>query len=73
MKKNTIDINLELRKLLDGLDIDTDGMLNRKKSREHVSDTQLLLEHLRIYIQDLKFDLFVTRNELFEIRKLLEE
>jgi len=73
MKKNNIDVNLELRKLLDGSDIDPDGMLNRKRSREHTSDTQLLLEHLKIYIEDLKFDLFVTRNELFAARKLLEE
>lgn len=61
-----------LRKILDREDVEADGLLNRKKSSKHDSDVSVLLEHLSLLITDLRFNLQATRNELFEVRTLLE-
>ena len=70
---NQRQIIIELRKILDRADIDSNGFLNRKRSSKHDSEIEVLLEHLALLISDLRFDTEATRRELFEVRCLLEE
>ncbi len=62
-----------LRKILDREDVEADGLLNRKKSSKHGSDVSVLLQHVSLLITDLRFNVHATRNELFQVRKILEE
>jgi len=66
------DIAKKLREILDKHDTDTDGFINRKRSSKHQSDIELLLEHVSLLVADLKFEAHASRNEMFEIRQLLE-
>jgi len=63
----------KLRAILDRADVDSDGMINRKKSSRHEDEMEVLLEHVSLLVTDLRFDVAATRNELFEVRCLLEE
>lgn len=62
-----------LRKMLNREDVDSDSIVNRKKSSKHDSDVSVLLQHVSLLITDLRFDAQATRNELFQVRNLLEE
>ena len=62
-----------LRKILDREDVEADGLLNRKKSSKHDSDVSVLLQHVSLLITDLRFNVQATRNELFQVRNILEE
>lgn len=66
-------ITAKLRSILDRADVESGGMVNRKKSFKHNSEIEVLLEHLSLLVSDLRFDAQATRNELFEARHLLEE
>lgn len=62
-----------LRKILNREDVDSDSIVNRKKSSKHDSDVAVLLQHVSLLIADLRFNVQATRNELFQVRNLLEE
>lgn len=62
-----------LRKILNREDVDSDSIVNRKKSSKHKSDVDVLLQHMSILVADLRFNVQATRNELFHVRQLLEE
>ena len=66
------EIIVALRKILDREDVEADGLLNRKKSSKHASDVSVLLQHMSLLVTDLRFEVQATRNELFEVRSLLE-
>jgi len=66
-------ITARLRLILDRADIESDGLINRKKSSKHNDDIEVLLEHLALLVLDLKFDAEASRRELFEVRALLEQ
>jgi len=70
---NRKQILAKLRAILDRADVDSDGMINRKKSSRHEDEMEVLLEHVSLLVTDLRFDVAATRNELFEVRCLLEE
>lgn len=63
----------KLRNILDRDDVETDGFINRKQSSQHDSETEVLLEHVSLLVADLRFNIAATRNELFDVRCLLEE
>jgi len=63
----------KLRLILDRADVENDGILNRKQSSLHESEIEVLLEHVSLLVTDLRFDVAATRNELFQVRCLLEE
>ncbi len=62
----------KLRKILDRDDVYSDSMVNRKMSSKHSDDMEILLEHVSLLVADLRFEKEATRNELFEVRALLE-
>lgn len=62
-----------LRKILNREDVDSDSIVNRKKSSKHESDVSVLLQHVSLLVADLRFNVQATRNELFQVRNLLEE
>lgn len=66
-------IAVKLRSILNRADVDSNGLINRKQSPKHDSEIEVLLEHLALLVADLRFDAAATRNELFEVRHLLEE
>ncbi len=66
------EIIVALRKILDREDVEADGLLNRKKSSKHDSDVSVLLQHMSLLVTDLRFEVQATRNELFQVRSLLE-
>lgn len=66
-------ITASIRAILDRADIETDGLVNRKVSPKHNDEIEVLLEHVRLLVADLKFDVAVSRRELFEVRAVLEE
>jgi len=63
----------KLRAILDRADVEADGLVNRKISSQHESEVEVLLEHISLLVADLRFNVTATRNELFEVRCLLEE
>ncbi|KKN99021.1 hypothetical protein LCGC14_0142660 [marine sediment metagenome] len=65
-------IKAKLREILNREDIGPDSLISRKKSAKHEDDIEVLLEHLSLLVKDLGFDVFSTRNELFQVRSLLE-
>jgi len=67
------EITSRLRSILQKEDVESDGLINRKRSSKHEDDMSVLLEHISLLIADLRFDAEATRRELFEIRGLLEE
>lgn len=69
---NNKQILAKLRTILSRSDIEPDGVLNRKMSSIHTSETEVLLEHISLLVTDLRFDAEATRRELFEVRALLE-
>lgn len=71
MDKNRV--AAKLRAILDRADVESDGLINRKKSSEHDSEIDVLLEHISLLVTDLRFDTEATRRELFAVRHLLEE
>lgn len=70
---NHKEIATKLRIILNSEDIESEGIVNRKKSHQHSDDIQILLEHISIMVIDLKFDAEASRRELFETRALLEQ
>jgi len=70
---NRKQILAKLRAILGRADVDSDGMINRKKSSRHEDEMEVLLEHVSLLVTDLRFNVAATRNELFEVRCLLEE
>lgn len=66
-------IAARLRKILDRVDIESDGLINRQRSSKHDDDIDVLLEHVSLLVTDLQFNLAATLNELFDVRCLLEE
>jgi len=66
-------IAAKLRMILDRDDVDSDGLVNRKRSPQHGSEIEVLLAHVEILVAYLRFDAEATRNELFVARNLLEE
>ena len=62
-----------LRKILNREDVDSDSIVNRKKSSKHGSDVSVLFQHVELLVADLRFNVQATRNELFQVRNLLEE
>ncbi|KKN91225.1 hypothetical protein LCGC14_0220930 [marine sediment metagenome] len=49
------------------------GLLSRKRSSKHADDIEVLLEHISLLVADLRFDNAATRNELWQVRDILEE
>lgn len=62
----------KLRAILNRADIESDGLINRKRSSKHDDDIAILLEHVSLLVADLRFDAAASRKELFEVRALLE-
>ena len=62
----------KLRAILHRADVESDGLVNRKRSSKHEDEIEVLLEHLSLLVADLRFDATATRRELFEVRSLLE-
>jgi len=62
----------KLRAILDRADVESDGLVNRKRSSKHEDEIEVLLEHLSLLVTDLRFDATAARRELFEVRALLE-
>jgi hypothetical protein len=62
-----------LRSILDRSDVESDSMINRKKSPYHTCDIELLLEHISLLVLDLRFNAEASRRELIETNRLLEE
>jgi len=70
---NKKQIIAKLRAILNRADVDSDGVINRKKSSQHEDEMEVLLEHVSLLVTDLRFDVAATRKELFQVRCLLEE
>ena len=70
---NQRQIIIELRKILNRADVDSNGLVTRKMSCKHEDEIEVLLEHLSLLVADLRFDAVVSRRELFQIRAVLEE
>jgi hypothetical protein len=70
---NQKQVIVKLREILDRADIEPDGMINRKKSSQHSGELEVLLEHISLLVTDLRFEVAATRNELFQVRCILEE
>ena len=66
-------IRSKLRAILSREDMDCDGLINRKKSPKHNSEIEVLLEHISLLVMDSKFQAQAARNELHDVRSLLEE
>jgi hypothetical protein len=66
-------ITARLRSILNRVDVESDGMVNRKKSLKHDDEIEVLLEHIALLVLDLTFDAEASRRELFDIRTLLED
>lgn len=66
-------IRSKLRQILSREDINCDGFINRKKSSKHNSEIEVLLEHVSLLVIDSQFEAQATRNELHDVRSLLEE
>jgi len=62
----------ELREILDKLDCEPDSPITRAKSAKHESEEEVLLQHIRILIENYKHDITSLINENFQMRKLLE-
>lgn len=62
-----------LREILNGADTESDSMVNRKKSALHDDDIEVLLSHISLLVADLRFNEKAALDELFEVRRLLEE
>ncbi len=73
LMRDKIEIEKQLRLILEKEDIDVDNILNRKVSDKHESKIELLMQHLRILIQDLKHDAQSSKNEMFAMRDILED
>ena len=63
----------KLRGILDRADVEQDGIINRKQSKEHSGELEVLLENVSLLVTDLRFEVAATRNELFQVRSVLEE
>ena len=63
----------KLRAILDRADVESDGLISRKRSSKHTSEIEILLEHVSLLVTDLRFDNAATRNELWQVRDVLEE
>lgn len=70
---NHKEIAAKLRAILNRADIDSDGLINRKRSSKHGSDIEILLEHISLLVLDLRFDAKASKRELFEVRQVLED
>lgn len=70
---NSKQISAKLRKILDRADIDSDGFINRKMSSKHTDEIEILLEHVALLVADSMFDARASKQELFDVRALLEE
>lgn len=70
---NQKQVVVKLRNILDRSDVEPCGLINRKKSKKHDDELEVLLEHISILVKDLQFEVAATRNELFQVRSILEE
>lgn len=70
---NSKQIAAKLRAILDREDVESDGLINRKRSSKHDDEIEVLLEHVLLLVTDLRFNVAATKKELFEVRCLLEE
>ena len=66
-------IAAKLRTILNRADIETDGLITRKRSSKHGEEVEVLLEHISLLVADLRFEAEASKRELFEVRSLLEE
>jgi len=66
-------IYAKIREILNRADVDPDSLITRKRSAKHNGDIDVLLEHLSLLVTDLQFQVHANRNELFQIRSLLEQ
>jgi len=61
-----------LRDILQKLDCESDSPLTREKSLKHDDEIEVLIQHIKILVQDLLHDNQSMRNEMFDMQKLLE-
>lgn len=66
-------IATKLRAILNRADVESDGLINRKRSPYHNDEIEILLEHLSLLVTDLRFNVSATLNELHKVRSILEE
>jgi len=66
------EITAKLREILNREDVESDGLVNRKKSIKHECEAEVLLEHVSLLVNDLRFNVEATNRELFQVRALLE-
>ena len=67
-----VQLLIELRFILNKLDCDRDSIITREKSSKHEDDVQVLLQHIKILIEDLLHDNQALRCELFDMRQAME-
>lgn len=70
---NNKQITIKLKSILNRADVESDGLINRKRSLHHNDEIEVLLEHLSLLVTDLRFNVSATLNELYEVRSILEE
>jgi hypothetical protein len=62
----------ELRAILAKLDCESDSLITREPSVKHEDEIELLIQHIRILVEELNHENQSLRNELFDVRKFLE-
>jgi len=55
-----------LRRILDQMDLDSDGLINRKVVRGSVNEVDMLLDNLELVVKYLQFDSSSTKKEIHE-------
>lgn len=70
---NQKEIISRLKKILNKSDVESDGLINRKRSSKHDGEVEVLLDHISLLVADLRFNAKVDRRELFQVRAVLEE
>lgn len=63
----------ELKRILRKADNDPEILANRKLSGKHTDETELLLQHVSIMVEYLLFDAQMSRSELFDLKRLINE
>jgi hypothetical protein len=65
-------IKCELKRILQKIGSDPE-LINKKLSSKHEDETELLLQHLAMSVEYLLMDAQASRNELFDIKRLINE
>jgi len=63
----------ELRSILGKRDCQSDSFITRAKSVKHADETEVLIQHVRILVEDLLHENQSQRNEIFYLRNLIED